>query len=550
MNYLQKKKLAFMSIVNQIKGFIRTIIGALPLTLEGCVDENSIIDYKIYGQSVQDGEPTPDNPIEVESVGEKTVNLFNIDSINGLANFDSQLNGYYSILDGVIQSKFGVYGSYTFFQCNVKTLAAGQYVLRCDVSYESGGSVYCGLGFTDKTKIYTFTKVAPSEWTTISYEFELTEDKEIFGIQLQGAGNAENFKDVKCYFKNVMLCKKSDDTGVYEPYGKYKIPVTVSGRNLFDEVEASNVNNWTITSTTGDQAVYDLYLPSGTYTFTNTYIGLPTNSNYSIQIRSAEGTLLRYVCTQAQVVSDSVVTRTLSDGEHLRISIYVPGGNGARNLIPRLFTECISKVLIYEGTYTSTDIPDYEPYHEPITTNIYLDEPLRKVGDYADYVDFGNGKVVREVGVGDLTTVADPWIGLVNTPNQNGYYANYYLTNTLADGKMSKGSNLRGYSNFLPCNTTAIGWNKWNSEQVRFGQDNTAIYIITANQMATKADLRGYISNNGEFTPYIYYILETPTEQSISLPTIPTFKGTSIVSTDTTIQPSNAEIEYYSNAKE
>lgn len=70
MNYLQKKKLAFMSIVNQVKGFVRTVIGALPLTLEGCVDENSIIDYKIYGQSVQNGTPSPDNYVEVESVGD------------------------------------------------------------------------------------------------------------------------------------------------------------------------------------------------------------------------------------------------------------------------------------------------------------------------------------------------------------------------------------------------------------------------------------------------------------------------------------------------
>ena len=54
----------------------------------------------------------------------------------------------------------------------------------------------------------------------------------------------------------------------------------------------------------------------------------------------------------------------------------------------------------------------YEPYGKykiPITvsgengdettTNIYLDEPLRKIGEYADYVDFANQCVVRQVGV-------------------------------------------------------------------------------------------------------------------------------------------------------
>ena len=96
MSYLQKKKLAFMSIVNQVKGFVRTVMGALPLTLKGCVDENSITDYKIYGQSVQDGEPTPDNPVEVESVGEKTKNLINWDYLLSDTSITKVGDGYYS----------------------------------------------------------------------------------------------------------------------------------------------------------------------------------------------------------------------------------------------------------------------------------------------------------------------------------------------------------------------------------------------------------------------------------------------------------------------
>lgn len=70
MNYLQKKKLAFMSIVNSVKGFVRKISGMSPLTLPDCVDNDSLINYTIDGNSVQNGEPTPDTPIEVESVGE------------------------------------------------------------------------------------------------------------------------------------------------------------------------------------------------------------------------------------------------------------------------------------------------------------------------------------------------------------------------------------------------------------------------------------------------------------------------------------------------
>ena len=78
MNYLQKKKLAFMSIVNRVKGFVRTVSGVPPLTLEKCVDDSSLIGCKVYGNSVQNGTPSPDNPIKVESVGDRTAQLFNL----------------------------------------------------------------------------------------------------------------------------------------------------------------------------------------------------------------------------------------------------------------------------------------------------------------------------------------------------------------------------------------------------------------------------------------------------------------------------------------
>lgn len=266
MNYLQKKKLAFMGIVNRIKGFMRKVSGSLPLTLSDCVDMRSIVDYKLYGKSVQNGTPTPDTPIEVESVGE--------------------------------------------------------------------------------------------------YD---------------------------------------------ETTGKYKIPVTVS--------------------------------------------------------------------------------------------------DGTRN----------------------------------ITTNIYLDEPLRKIGDYADYIDFENGKVVRNVRRLNVTSELTFTFG--TSPTSNGLYRCY-----IVPSNAKSGTNLDGYANFLP--TLKQGWNRWTAEQVQFGQQNNAIYIITNEQYTSKTDLVNYLSNNGEFVPYVYYILNEPTETPITLPTIPTFKGTTIVSADTAIQPSKVEIEYYSIEKE
>ena len=78
MNYLLKKKQAFMTIVNSIKGFLRSVSGIPPITLEKCVDNESLVNYQIFGNSIQDGEPSPAAPVVVESVGEKTKNLLQI----------------------------------------------------------------------------------------------------------------------------------------------------------------------------------------------------------------------------------------------------------------------------------------------------------------------------------------------------------------------------------------------------------------------------------------------------------------------------------------
>ena len=111
-------------------------------------------------------------------------------------------------------------------------------------------------------------------------------------------------------------------------------------------------------------------------------------------------------------------------------------------------TSTINQLMLELGT-TATE---YEPYRVPVTANIYLDEPLRKIGDYADYIDFKGQRVVRKVGV----------------------------------------------------------------------LDNTSTKPISESLVA----------------------LAIPTEEPIPLPALKTFKGTNIISVDTSVQPSNIKAKY------
>ena len=159
-----------------------------------------------------------------------------------------------------------------------------------------------------------------------------------------------------------------------------------------------------------------------------------------------------------------------------------------------------------EGS-TSTE---YESYYQS-TQYVYLDEPLRKVGDCADYIDVNTGEVVRMVGKVDQ-------IGFFNNYGltSNGSFYRHYITLNPA---MVKGTRLLGYSNVLPCNVN--GWDSWQEEQLYLGQSNTGIYIITSQSYNSWEDLKNYLTNNGQNELEILYQLEAPTTETIEVPLIP-----------------------------
>lgn len=58
MNSLQLKKRAFLAAISQVKGIKATKLGVFPLSLSGCVGDDSIVDYKIHGSTGGVGELT------------------------------------------------------------------------------------------------------------------------------------------------------------------------------------------------------------------------------------------------------------------------------------------------------------------------------------------------------------------------------------------------------------------------------------------------------------------------------------------------------------
>ena len=194
---------------------------------------------------------------------------------------------------------------------------------------------------------------------------------------------------------------------------------------------------------------------------------------------------------------------------------------------------------------TDTESEYYGKYDIPITvtgtrsetTHIYLDEPLRKVGDYADYIDFKNQKVVRNVK--ELELNESIGFGVYKSGSFEGFMT--YRK------EMLSGNRDYGYCthiNNIPFDTKSRIW---------FGVDNNVIFMSFPdiyNQGETDDERKAafytfLLAQTEAGTPVkVIYILKTPTEETISLPALKTFKGTNVMSVDTSVQPSNIKAKY------
>jgi hypothetical protein len=159
----------------------------------------------------------------------------------------------------------------------------------------------------------------------------------------------------------------------YEPYG-YKIPVISRGKNLLDykkfikEGKTFEIENGIqYENLTGTQNVtFDFTFKANT-----TYIlsGIITGNLYfggQLQTTNSDNVLNTY--TWLTSTGSSLKVRNTSN-EDLKRTLYCRLLNGTPDV-----TSTITNLQL-EVAETKTD---YEPYVEPVTTNIYLNEPLKE----------------------------------------------------------------------------------------------------------------------------------------------------------------------------
>lgn len=195
-------------------------------------------DYQISGNSFQDGTPSPDNPIEIQSVGEKTANLFDINSIDKMIiSGGNNITAYMKNENGILTNNMADYGGYTGYVVSMQ-LEKGLYCLSLDVRFiKELGGISISFNFDTTTRQYFSSTLFGLDWNRVFYIFEIVEDTEITSWNFCPSGHASNYLSRQAQFTNIMLSQINNENEhpEFEPYGKYKIPIEVNDEiyNIF-----------------------------------------------------------------------------------------------------------------------------------------------------------------------------------------------------------------------------------------------------------------------------------------------------------------------------
>lgn len=486
---------------------------------------SALVNYQIQGNSIQKTTPTISKPVEIESVGDKTVNL--------LPKFSNETKSGVTLTvdeDGTCHLN-GTATANTFFHVDVN-LGEGDYVLSVNnaVAHSNTGSYlqfkYSDIEYTG-SPVASFLNANASKPVTVS-------GRTITGVRIRIAGGA-TFND---YIIKPQLQKGTIATD-YEPYNKYKIPITISGKNLFDYETNLKATNYGLTNAVNED---------GSITTT----GIPTKDYVSILDQDITTKLKdRQTYTLSQNKETNVFVRMIVKNKDTNTQTFLSAASGKNTFVVDKSTntyliQILSGSMADWGSNSRTitnyyqleegsSTTNFESYMKPITTKIYLDEPLRKVNKYFDYIDFATGTLVRKIKHLEFNGLETSWQKSTQSDNRFLFYVNNEPYHTIKDAPRLLCDRL--ISNRLrEVGTIDTSSNNESGTQLVFGMEYDTVDAYTQ-----------YLKNQySAGTPlYIEYALYQPETYKIELPNI-NLRGKNLkIEVDTSVKPNEFILDYY-----
>lgn len=491
------------------------ISGLFPLTLNKCKGVD-LVDYKIYGDSVQaENMFKKEKFSKIEDFTETGSSGYKYKYITGLkpnTAYRVTINRLNNTIVNSVKTVMVISGS-------IFSVGGGQYtaISHYGISAEDNGSPFttdskgrltCGAGFSGT---YALTQEKLDQiWANT--EVIITEE----GTQITPTPDAPI--EIKC-------------VGEYdEATGKYKIPVKVSGKNII------NVPDVTKEGIGATNALWGLLYPNtraGKYTF-----------SADIKVEGYQGTGSALLAYGYQTEGDTnntygnVLVYSNYKGEG-RYSVSFTANKKLTFFYVFISGSCKAGTVTVKNSMLAVDNEDiiYEKYVEPVTTNIYLDKPLRKTDDVVDYIDYETQTVNSQID--EITfNGTEEWKTNTNLSGVRRFY-----TPILNAGS---GWNNNRIQNQCKCShfDTSKSLGQGNSQLLKnlaVIYDNNAWFYTDPTMFPDLDTWKTWLASNNI---KLQYKKSTKATTKINLPNIPTHKGTTILEVDTTIQPSNAEVKY------
>lgn len=536
------------------RGHIRNISGN-PVTLENALGLQTL---EILGNSIQNGTPSPGNPIDVFGVGEKTNNYYIIND-RADTQYDITVNGssisQYYVLNGISTRVGNVFleKNINFDIAPGETITLVAEIIEGNILYPENAVVYISLSNSTNTKYIRNTAIAkPGKGIILLSTGQLPETENGYNILVQMLNNTGiTFNDVKLRIRIYKGKYTADTLPSYEPYG-YKIPVSVEGWNLFDAegivnstddtslkmttYQNKNCLSWIDGSSTRNQRNMQGYFKENTqYTFSFT--------GYS------EKTISIYISYTDGTYSSFVIACNGAWNHQIKTSAYgktIDYWRGWYNYDKRVYID-LAQSQIVEGTYTAETMPSYEPYKEPQTINVYTPQVLHGLGDVNDTVtiDFDNRKAefVQNI-IQDVFNSG--WGGY----SQTGNICRAHHTTT-PQRRVSPVGIIDVASDIFIATTASL---LNNAVYQIAGNTNTSVINVTLDANAlVSADIDGFNTFMTEHPATIYYVLKSPVTTDISnlqdWDNMPQLTGTITLTASGTAEP-KLNVTYYSIIKE
>ncbi len=210
MTYLQKKKLAFMSIVNSVKGFVRKVSGIPPLTLPNCVDTESVMDYTIEGATGGVGDVTEnlfDNERNWSGVGSNAIPSYGDTFVQKLDGGGYHIGGSSSV-------------AFTFNNLTIGETYTLSYLLTADEDGTTVNMIYVGssasyeYAYSKGAKVRVTKTFTAGDSGSVTFKFGFANLDKGWG-QYHGGTITE------------LMLVQGSAAKAYEPYG-YKLPIVCS----------------------------------------------------------------------------------------------------------------------------------------------------------------------------------------------------------------------------------------------------------------------------------------------------------------------------------